>query len=66
MRQAQHCTVSQPRREMPLPPPPPATVAEAKKAIRTAIAKRELAIREVDELHTMEKRLRIHEFKENM
>ena len=61
MRQVLHCSVSQSRREMPLPPPLPATVAEAKKAMRTAIAKTEL-----DELHTLEKRLRIQEFKENL
>ena len=49
------------KKELPLPPSVPTTVDECKKRIREAIGKRELAIRQVDELHTVEKRLRLQE-----
>ena len=50
-------------RDFELPKGPPQSVAEARRRIQDAIARRELAIRDVDELHQMEKRLRQNELR---
>ena len=46
-----------------MPKPLPTTVKEVKAEIAQAILRRELAIREVDELHVVSTRLRLQEMK---
>ena len=52
----------QPRQpELPLPPAPPANLEEAKRALKAARGKRDLAVRECDELYVVTQRFRLKE-----
>ena len=52
-----------PPNELKLPAPPPKTVGEVKLKLKEAMRKREMSIHVVDEIHTLEKRLRLEEQK---
>ena len=47
------------RKMLPLPPPPPANLIEARLALKNSMAKRDLAVREVDELQVVTQRFRL-------